>query len=97
MNNDVRKKISELFEICLELNKSDFTVFFSLRGHIDAINIEVHAGGRRRLEEDDYRDISDTYQEMGFYIDKPDNDVLSDIHLAKFELVEFHNKYRSSK
>lgn len=96
MNPDIKQKLGELFGLCVELDRPDFDINCRFSGHIDCVQIEIYIGGWKRLKEDEFRDIGDDYHEIGFYVDKPDDDVLSDIHMAKFEILDVHNKFRSA-
>lgn len=89
MKQQAKRKLSELFELCVELNKPDFTVFFDFAGHIDHIQINIHFGGWKRLNDSDH-DIS-------VYTDTNDDSIIDYAHKAKFELIDIHNKFRSEK
>ena len=55
MKIETRKKLSQLFDLCVELNKPDLSVFFDYNGRHGMVSIRLFLDGWEAEADPDYK------------------------------------------
>ena len=70
----IRKKVSELFDLCLELDKPDFKVSFKYYSHLDRLEVSTPASMIEAYTDDVIGEVLSNICKAKFYLIEENND-----------------------